>query len=111
MQDADDVVERVAIDGQPRERALRDDADHFVQRRVDVERRNLAARHHQLLGLSQIQPQRALQTAVLVGLEQSAVAALGDEQLDLVRRVDVAMRLMRRADQAQEQQRRCRSAT
>ena len=43
------------------------------------------ARHHQLLGLPQVQPQRALQPPVLVGLEQSAVAAFGDEQLDLFR--------------------------
>ena len=41
---------------------------------------------------------------VLVGLEQSAVAAFGDEQLDLLGRVDVAVGLMRRAEEAQEQQ-------
>ena len=111
VQDADDVVDRVAVDGQPRVRALRDDADDLVERRVDVERGDLAPRHHQLLGLTQIQPQRALQPAMLVGLEQSAVAALGDEQLDLVRRVDVPVGLIRRAHEAQEQQRRCRSAT
>ena len=58
----------------------------------------LRARHHQLLGLTQVQPQRALQAAVLVGLEQSAVAALGDEQLDLLGRVDVPVRLLRRAE-------------
>ena len=104
VQDADDVVDRVAIDRQPRVGALRDDADDLVQRRVDVERRDLASRHHQLLGLAQVQPQRALQSAVLVGLEQAAVAALRDEQLDLVRRVNVAVSLMRRAQQAEEEQ-------
>ncbi len=69
------------------------------------ERGDLAPRHHQLLGLTEIQPQRALQAAMLVGLEQSAVAALGDEQLDLVRRVDVPMGLIRRPHDAQEQER------
>ena len=63
----------------------------LVQRRVDVERRDLAARHHQLLGLPQVQPQRALQPAVLVGLEQAAVAALRDEQLDFLWRMDVTV--------------------
>ena len=43
VQHADDVVDRVAIDRQARVRALRDEPDHFVERRVDVDRRDLAA--------------------------------------------------------------------
>ena len=92
-----------AIDRQARVGALRHDADHLMQRRVHVERCNLGARHHQLARLSQIEPQRALQPAMFVGLEQPAIAALGNEQLDLVGRVDVAMRCERRAQQPQEQ--------
>ena len=49
------------------------------------------SRHHQLPGLPQVQPQGALQPPVLVRLQQPAVAALGDEQLDLLGRVDVAV--------------------
>ena len=67
-------------------------------------RRDLAARHHQLLRLPQVQSQRTLQAPVLVRLEQSAVTALGDQQLDLFRRVDVTVAVLRRAEQPQQQQ-------
>ena len=75
-----------------------------MQRRVDVDRRDLAARHHQLLGLPQVQPQRALQPEVLVGLEQAAVAAFRDQQLDFLGRVDVTVPLMRGAHEPQQEQ-------
>ena len=71
----------------------------------------LPPRHHELLGLPQVEPQRALQAAVLVGFEQAAVAALGDQQLDLVGRVDVTVRLRRRRRAAAAAAGRCRSAT
>ena len=83
-EDADDVVDRAAIDRQPRVGTLRDDADDLVEWRVDRERRDALPRNHQLTCLPQVQPQRTLKTAMLVGLEQAAVTALGDEQLDLV---------------------------
>jgi hypothetical protein len=52
---------------------------------------NLRARNHQLLRLTHVQPQRAPQTPVFVRFEKAAIAALGNEQLDLLRRVDVSM--------------------
>ena len=57
--------------------------------------------HHQLLRLPQVEAQRTLQAAVLVRLEQAAVAALGDQQLDFVRRVDVPVRLRGSAEHFQ----------
>ena len=70
-----------------------------------------AARHHQLLRLPQVQSQRALQPLVLVGLQQAAVTALGNQQLDLIRRMDVPVRLARRIRAAAAGTGRCRSAT
>ena len=104
MEHADDVVDRVAVDRQPRKRTLGDDGDDLGQRRVDVDGRNLPARHHQLLCLPQVKPKRALQPAVLVGFEQAAVAAFRDQQLDFVRRMDMPVRLRRGSDQPQQQE-------
>ena len=53
----------------------------------------LPSRHHQLLRLLNIQPQRSLQTPVFVGLEQTAVPALRNQELDLIRRMNVSMGL------------------
>ena len=99
VQHADDVVDRIAIDRQAGIRALRDEPDHVVQRRRDVDRGDLGPRDHQLLRLPEVQAKRAAQAAMLVGFEESAVAALRDQQLDLFRRVNVTMRLGRRADE------------
>src|SRR5687768_3684501 len=73
VDDADDVVDRAAVDGQPGIRALGDDADHLVERGGDVYRRYTRARNHQLLRLAQVQPQRALQPLVLIRLEQATI--------------------------------------
>jgi hypothetical protein len=85
MQEADDVVDGVAVDGETRVGALHQEGDHLLQRSVDVDGGDLPPRHHQLLRLAQVQAQRALQPQVLVWLEQSAVPALRDEQSDLFR--------------------------
>ena len=61
VQHADDVVERLAIDRQPRIRARGHDRHDLVERRVDIQRRHAAPRHHQLLRLPEVQLQRALQ--------------------------------------------------
>ena len=56
------------------------------------------ARHHQLCRGAQPEPQRAVQPHLLLRLEQPAVAALGDQQLDLFRRVHVPMAGRRHAE-------------
>ena len=80
-----------AIDRQPAVRAGGDEPEHVVERRRRVDRRQARARDHQLPRGAQAEPQRPVQPHLLVRLEQAAVAALGDEQLDLFGRVDVAM--------------------
>jgi len=93
MQHPDDIVDRAAVDGQPRERALRDDADRFRKRRGDVERRNPSPRDHELFGLTKVEPQGALQPLVLVGFEEAAVAALGDQELNFIRGMNMPVGL------------------
>ena len=105
MQDADDVVERVAEDRQPAVRARRDDAQHVGHRRREVERRQAFARHHQLTGVAQAEPERAVQPHLLLRLEQAAVAALGDEQRDLLGRVHVTMPVLGSAERTQDDER------
>ena len=85
------VSSDAAIDRQPAVRARRDDAEHFVERHGRVERGEPRARHHELARGAQPEPQRAVQPHLLLRLEQPAVAALRDEQLDLLRRVHVAV--------------------
>ena len=70
---------------------------------ADVDRRQPCARHHQLARGAQPKPQRTMQAHLLFGLEQSAVAALRDQQLDLFGRVDVPMAGRRDAQQPQQQ--------
>ena len=65
-------------------------------------------RHHQVARRAPAEPQRAVQALLFVGLEQAAVAALGDEQLDFIRRVQVPLRDRRAPTQPQEQRRRGR---
>ena len=71
------------------------------QRRID--RRQPRARHHQLSCGPQAEPQRAVQAHLLLRLEQPAVAALGDEQRDLLGRVHVAVPARGHAQQLQQQ--------
>src|SRR5512133_2585433 len=77
VQHADDVVDRVTVDGQPRVGTLGDEANHVIERSSYVDGGDLRARHHQLFGLSQIQAKSAPQAAMLVRLQKAAVTALG----------------------------------
>ena len=99
VKDSDHVVDRIAVDRQSRVWAFRHGRDDLVHRRVDGERGDSPARHHELLGRPQVQPQRAQKALMLVWLEQAAVAALGDQQLDLLRRVNVPVRRLRDAEE------------
>ena len=95
-------VEVAAVDGQPAERAGDDDcAAPPVERRRRVDASEPRARHHQLARGAQAEPQRAMQPHLFLRLQQSAVAALRDQQLDLLRRVDVAVAGRRHAQQPQ----------
>ncbi len=55
--------------------------------------------------------QGTLQSPEFIGLEQPAVVALRDQQLDLLGRVHVPVRTMRAAEQAQDERARSRSGT
>ena len=66
-------------------------------------RRQPGARHHQLPRAAQAEPERAVQPDLLLRLEQPAVAAFRDEQLDLFGRVHVAVPGGRHAHQLQQQ--------
>ena len=59
--------------------------------RRDVDGRQSRPRHHQLPRAAQAEPERLVQPDLFLRLEQAAVAALGDEELDLLGRVDVPM--------------------
>ena len=83
VQDADDAVERAAIDRQTAVRAGRDEAQDFVEAASRLDRREALARHHQLPRGAQAEPQRAMEPHLFLRLEQTAVAALGDQQRDL----------------------------
>ena len=102
------LSDRAAVDRQPAVRARGDDAQHFLERRRSLDCREPRARHHQLPRGSQAEPQRAVQPHLFLRLEQSAVAALGDQQLDLLRRVHVAVAGRRHAQQLEQKDRRCR---
>ena len=73
------------------------------ERRRHFDRREARARNHQLPRGAQPEPQRLVQPHLLLRLEQPAVAALGDEQLDLLGRVHVAMAGVLHAHQLQQQ--------
>ena len=91
VEDAGDVAERAAVDRQPAVGARGDDAEDVAQRRRDVDGRETVARHHQLARVAEAETKRAVEPHLFLRLEQSAVAAFGDEQPDLVRRVHVTV--------------------
>ena len=96
VQDADDVVERAG--GYTGSRlyglvaTMRSTSRSGVAISIAASR---VARHHQLPRVAQSEPQRAVQAHLLLRLEQPAVAALRDQQIDLFRRMDVTMRRRR----------------
>ena len=103
VQDADDRVHGAAVDRKPAVRAGRDRAQHLVEGGVRFDSREPRARDHQLASRPQPEPQRAVQADLFERLEQASVAALGNEQLDLLWGVDVAMAGGRNAHQLQQQ--------
>ena len=103
VKNADDGVERAAIDGHPAVGARRDDAKHFVERHGLVDRDEPGARHHELLRAAQAETQRAVQPDLLLRLQQPAVAAFRDEQHDLLGRVHVTVSGGRHAHQLEQQ--------
>ena len=78
--------------------------DSGRHRLPSVDDLDLAPRHHQLARGSQAEAQRALQAPVLVRLEEAAVTALRDQQLQLLGRVHVAVPRMPDAEEAQHEE-------
>jgi len=104
VKDADRVVERSLVHRQAREGAARQRGRERVERRVDVHGGHPLAGHHQVGRRQPAEPECAVQPAFLVGLEQAAVAALDEQQLDLLGRVHVVMAGVAHAGQAQQEQ-------
>ena len=92
-----------AIHRQPAVRAGGHEPEDLREGRRDVDRREARARHHQLPRGAQAQSQRLVQPHLLLRFEQTAVAAFGDEQLDLLGRVDVSMPGVLHPHQLQQQ--------
>ena len=119
-----DVVEHDILgveDADQRDRAIRDRpagdcmgwSPRAATRRRTASRRRAPqtrARDHQLPRGAQAEAQRTVQAHLLERLEQAAVAAFGDQQLDLFRRMDVAMPGRGDAQQLAAAARRCHSA-
>jgi hypothetical protein len=103
VQDADDAVERAAVNGQTAVRARGDEAEHILERRGRLDGSEPLARDHQLSRGSQAEPERAMQPNLFERLEQATVPALRDEELDLLGRVDVAMAGRGNAEQLQQE--------
>jgi hypothetical protein len=101
-EDADDLVARAAEGREPAERTGRDDVERVRPRRRDVDHRQAIARDHQVARGGPAEPQRFLQPLLLVWLEQPAIAALRDEQRNLVRRVQVPVPAHVHAEEAEQ---------
>ena len=71
VENAGDDVACAAVDGDPCEAALRQRVEHVREPRLNVDDLDRRPRDHQLPRRPQPQPQRPLQPAVLVGLEQA----------------------------------------
>ena len=83
-EDADDVLARAAEGREPAERTGRDDVERVRPRRRDINHRQAIARDHQVASRRPAEPQRLLEPLLLIRLEQPAIAALRDEQRNLV---------------------------
>ena len=71
---------------------------------VGVDRHHIFVGHHDAADRVHAQPQRLVQAALFVWFEQAPIPALGDQQVDLLRGVDVAVRETRRAQDLQDKQ-------
>ena len=91
VEDADDVVGPLTVDRQPAVGTRGDLAENFRERRRHFDCRKACPWNHQLARRAQPQPERLVQPHLLLRLEQSAVAALGNEKFDFFGRVHVAM--------------------
>ena len=81
---ADDVVDRLLVDGEAREAALLGDRDRLVERRLDVERDHLRARGHHLARVLLRELEHSLDEVRVALLEDAALLALLDEHPQLV---------------------------
>ena len=91
VQDADDVVERAAEDRKAAVRARRDDPHHVGHRRRERRAQPGVPAAPSADGRCAGRAERAMQPDLLLRLEQAAVAALGDEERDLLGRMHVTM--------------------
>src|SRR5206468_13042131 len=87
---------------QPAIWTCRDHPKYFVERQVGIDGGQSRARHHELARGPQTEPQCAVKTHLLLRLEKSAVAAFGDEQRDLFRRMDMTMAGGRESEQLEQ---------
>ena len=65
---------------------------NLLERGIRADRDHPCPGNHDLADRTNSHAQRAVQPLVFIGLEQAAVAALGNQQHDLFRRMDVAVR-------------------
>ncbi len=103
VEDANEFAGRPLSDGETAVRARCHDAQDLFERGGGIDDGQSFARDHQLSRRAQPEPQRAVQSHLLLGFEEPAVATLGDQQLDFLRRVDVPVACRRNADRAQDQ--------
>ncbi len=90
-QRTDDLVRRPAINRDATEGTGGHHTHQIRPRCVHRQHCQFGQRHHQVAGGTQAQPQRPSQPLVFVGLQQATVAALHNQEFDLVGRVDVTM--------------------
>ena len=83
VEDADDMVDRLAIERRSTVPLLEDDLDRLVERRLLVDRNDVDAGHHHLVQLRVAQRHHGGDHLLLFGLDDALLAPLLDDEADL----------------------------
>ena len=89
MDEADDVVERLAVDGHTRMAMLDEQFDQVAKRLLDIERDDVDARHHHVSGAAVVNFEDVADQDPLLRRDRTffVAARLGDHSVDRLARI------------------------
>ena len=91
VEDADDVVERLAIDGVARVRRVEDDRERLLRRHLDRDRDDVGLRHHHVGDVLVPEDEDLVDQLPLALLDLALLRRAGDEHPQLGLGVHVAL--------------------
>ena len=106
VEDADDLVERAAVDGIARVRRVDHRGEHLLGRQVDRERDHLGPRHHHVRGLLVGEVEDLVEHLLLLRLDLAAPGRVAEQHPQLGLGVDAALRVRLEPERAEDELRR-----